>query len=179
MSHRAKHGCCTLNAKWGSRSWSCFWPWKKTTTTKPFWHIYFCCLLWTKAPFTAAQGATSLSADPGSAVLGCLSSLMFWLREFWRGARSPSLVLVSLSSHAHVCVLSLFLHYQGLISSPGGGLHHPYQKTTQSFGYSVTAHILSTPFNQGEEWQIAGWDCQSGCCLMIAINFHNNNSSHK
>lgn len=96
---QGKHGCCTVNAKSESRSWSCFWPWGKKTHHLSGIPI-FCCLLWTKAPFMAPQGAASLSADPGSAVAHSLSSLLFWLLEFWQGARSPSLVLVSPCLHA-------------------------------------------------------------------------------
>lgn len=104
---QGKHGCCIVNAKSGSRSWSCFWPWKKKATTT--FLAYFCCLLWTKAPFMAAQGATNLSVNLGSTVPGSLSSLIFCLLEFWQDARSPSLVLVSLSLHARTYARSLSL----------------------------------------------------------------------
>lgn len=139
---------------------------------KPFWHIHFCCLLWIKAPFIDAQGVINLSNPCAlGLVWPALSSLMLLLLELWQSVGSPSCAL------APLCSLSFPLSRSHQLS--GRRIASSQPQTTRSFGCSIAAHVLSSPFNQGEEWQIAGWEYPSGCWLMIAINSDNNNSNHK
>lgn len=131
---QGRRGFGTVNAKLGSRSWSCFWPWNKNKLSLAY---LICCLLWGKERFVSVQGAGSLWSPwtrgllwpPFLFHLWC----SFWLLGFGNNVRSLSL-LVPLPPQTSQAL--------------AGGLHHSYHSLSGALG---TRPLVSFPVPSTKE----------------------------